>query len=109
MSYGYLRWFHSKAKVVLTPTKSVVNDLKRWNIKNTTIWPRGVDLENFHPHQKINKNKKPIFINVGRVAIEKNLEAFLNLNIECEKWVVGDGPDKKDLNKNILKLGFLVL
>ena len=106
LSYGYLRWFHSKAKTILTPTKSVVDDLKLWNIKNTTIWPRGVDLEIFKPPSKKIKNKKPILINVGRVAVEKNLEAYLNLNIDCEKWVVGDGPDKKRLEQKYPEVRF---
>ena len=106
LSYSYLRWFHNKAYKILTPTKSIMEELSDWGIKNTTEWPRGVDTSLFKPPKKKIKNSKPILINVGRVAVEKNLEEFLSLNINCDKWVVGDGPDKRKLEKKYPNVRF---
>ena len=106
ISYGYLKWFHSKAHKILVPTKSVIEDLKKWNINNTAIWPRGVDFKLFKPPLQKKKNDKPILINIGRVAIEKNLEAFLKLDLNCEKWIVGDGPDRHKLEKKYPNVKF---
>ena len=94
-TYAFLRWFHGPAKAVMAPTNAVVADLQKWRIGNPVIWPRGVDLDLFTPGDdaKTAADKKhPIFINVGRVAVEKNLEAFLDLDLPGEKWVVGGGP-----------------
>ena len=108
VGYSYLRWFHKKAHKVLTPTKNIIDELKVWGIYNTTIWSRGVDTSMFKP-LNLRKNipsKKPILINVGRVAVEKNLEAFLNLDIDCEKWIVGDGPDLSKLKRKYNNVKF---
>jgi len=94
-TYGFIRWFHGPGKAVMAPTNAVVDDLRTWRIGNPVIWPRGVDLDLFKPAEnaKTASNKKnPVFINVGRVAVEKNLEAFLDLDLPGEKWIVGGGP-----------------
>ncbi len=92
VTYSFLRWFHKPSKVLLAPTKTVLKDLSTRGIGNPKLWPRGVDLKHFTPSKKRKKNLKHIFIYVGRVAVEKNLCNFLDLELDGEKWVVGDGP-----------------
>jgi len=99
ITYAFLRWFHGRSELVMVPTAEVEKDLIKWKIGNPQIWARGVDLEIFKPQKGRRKNKKPILLNVGRVAVEKNLEEFLKIDLPCEKWVVGDGPALKTLQK----------
>ena len=99
ITYSFLRWFHSRSELVMVPTEEVKKDLIKYEIGNPKIWSRGVDLEIFKPKKGRRKNKKPILLNVGRVAVEKNLEAFLKIDLPYEKWVVGDGPALKELKK----------
>jgi diacylglycerol kinase/glycosyltransferase involved in cell wall biosynthesis len=99
-TYLFLRWFHNPSHVVMVPTKAVQKDLETWRVGKPVIWPRGVDLELFKPDGKDRPDKgseAPIFINVGRVSVEKNLEAFLDLDLPGEKWIVGGGPALKRL------------
>ena len=94
-TYAFIRWFHRPGKAVMAPTNAVVADLQTWRIGNPVIWPRGVDLDLFQPSEDAKTRadlKNPVFINVGRVAVEKNLEAFLDLDLPGEKWIVGGGP-----------------
>ena len=100
ISYAFLRWFHKKSERVMVPTPAVVDALKEWRIGNPVLWPRGVDLDLFSPGKPAFPSKKgPIYLSVGRVAVEKNLEAFLALDLKGEKWVVGDGPDLASLKQ----------
>ena len=93
--YAFMRWFHNPGHAVMAPTNAVLEDLETWRVGRPVIWPRGVDLDLFSPAPDAraapNPNH-PIFINVGRVAVEKNLDAFLSLDLPGEKWVVGGGP-----------------
>jgi glycosyltransferase involved in cell wall biosynthesis len=92
-TYAYLRWFHGPSKAILAPTPVVKKDLERWGFANVRVWSRGVDHEIFQPRQ-VNKlnTAPPIFLYVGRVAVEKNIEAFLELDLPGSKWVAGEGP-----------------
>jgi glycosyltransferase involved in cell wall biosynthesis len=92
VTYSFLRWFHKPSKALLAPTKTVFKDLSKRGIGKPKLWPRGVDLKHFTPDKQRKKNLKHIFIYVGRVAVEKNLCDFLDLELDGEKWVVGDGP-----------------
>lgn len=93
LTYIFLRWFHKYSHAILVPTRSVQEDLTRWGFKNVVIWSRGVDLDKFTPTPRYGKEgKRPIFLYVGRVAVEKNIEAFLKLDLPGSKWVAGDGP-----------------
>ena len=106
-TYAFLRWFHAPAAAVMAPTNSVVTDLENWNVGHPVLWPRGVDLELFSPQPPPPKEDAiPIYINVGRVAVEKNLEAFLNLDLDGEKWVVGGGPALKQLKAQYSNVRF---
>lgn len=98
LSYGFLKWFHSAAQTCLVPTESIVSVLKQRGFRNTRIWTRGVNRALFHPRSDVDLGlPKPVFICVGRVAPEKNLEAFLSLKLPGTKLIVGDGPDLKRL------------
>jgi glycosyltransferase involved in cell wall biosynthesis len=92
-TYAFLRWFHGPAHAVMAPTPAVKFDLEAYGFSNVVLWSRGVDLDVFrvqHSHRL--DSAHPIFLYVGRVAIEKNVEAFLQLDLPGSKWVVGDGP-----------------
>lgn len=92
-TYRYLRWFHGKAKAVMAPTLVVKSDLERYGFSNVVIWGRGVELDIFCPrNMRRLGTRPPIFLYVGRVAVEKNIEAFLDLDLPGSKWVVGEGP-----------------
>lgn len=107
VSYAFLRWFHKKSERVMVPTPTVVEALKDWCIGNPVLWPRGVDLDLFSPGKVSFPSKNsPVYLSVGRVAVEKNLEAFLSLDLKGEKWVVGDGPDLQSLKKKYPNVTF---
>jgi glycosyltransferase involved in cell wall biosynthesis len=97
--YGFLRWFHAPAKKVMVATPSVETDLLARGFKNTLVrWSRGVNQDFYYPRDKAFLSlPRPISMFVGRVAIEKNIEAFLSLDIPGTKIVVGDGPQLKEL------------
>jgi len=92
-TYAFLRWFHGSSRAVMAPTPVVVADLQKWRFGNVVLWTRGVDLDVFR-FRRANRLKThpPIFLYVGRVAVEKNVEAFVDLDLPGSKWVVGDGP-----------------
>lgn len=99
VSYAYLRWFHSHSKKVLVPTLSMKEILDEKNFKNVVVWHRGVDLETFKPYPKSLDSKRPIITYVGRVSVEKNIQAFIDLKTEGTKIIVGDGPICEQLQK----------
>jgi len=104
LSWGYniMKWLHKKSKAVLVTTDSMKRELEQYNFHNNmVVWTRGTDLELFHPNKgtRTEQNEPPILIYVGRVSVEKNLEAFLELSSEFTKIVVGDGPDRHFLEK----------
>lgn len=94
-TYGYLRWFHGAAARTMVPTPSLRDDLLARGFANLTLWSRGVDGARFRPGPKtwFTDLPGPHLLHVGRVAAEKNIEAFLELKLAGTKIVVGDGPD----------------
>ena len=106
ITYSFLRWFHNRSELVMVPTEEVKKDLIKHKIGKPKIWSRGVDLDIFKPKKGRRKNKNPILLNVGRVAVEKNLQEFLKIDLPYEKWVVGDGPAFKELKKKYPKVIF---
>ena len=94
-TYRFLRWFHGPAHAVMVPTQVVRRDLLANGFPSTQVvlWSRGVDLDLFKPGPAMPHDlARPVFLCVGRVAVEKNLEAFLRLDLPGSKWVAGDGP-----------------
>lgn len=99
-TYAYARHFHDSAAKVMVAAESLKKDLEEWGFKNLVLWPRGVDTELFTPDDPLDlPGKRPIFMYMGRIAAEKNLDAFLKLDLPGTKYVVGDGPDRKRLGK----------
>ncbi len=98
--YRLLRWFHDPAHAVLVPTRSLMRELEGWGMRSMQLWSRGVDSAHFRPQPGASLPfARPIWLNVGRVAVEKNLEAFLRLDLPGTKVVVGDGPHRAALEK----------
>jgi len=97
-SYAWLRWFHAPAQRTLVPTESQRRVLQQQRFNHVVIWTRGVDTQLFKPADKnFIMAARPISMFVGRVAVEKNIEAFLQLNLAGTLYVVGDGPDREKL------------
>lgn len=101
LTYAWLRRFHGAGSAVMVATQSLREELTARGFKNVRPWSRGVDLQAFHPEPKEAWDlPRPIFAYVGRVAVEKNLKAFLELDLPGSKLVVGDGPQRKALEKD---------
>jgi glycosyltransferase involved in cell wall biosynthesis len=98
VSYGYLRWFHRRSQRVMVATDSLSRELTDRGFSRLVRWSRGVDIERFRPGGKdFISDDRPISMFTGRIAIEKNLEAFLRLDLPGTKYVVGDGPQRAEL------------
>ncbi|KQP31810.1 alpha-mannosyltransferase [Methylobacterium sp. Leaf104] len=103
-SYAWLRRFHGAANGTMVSTASLERDLAARGFTNLMRWTRGVDTDLFRPRAEGTPEPadlaglpRPIFLSVGRLAVEKNLEAFLRLDLPGTKVVVGDGPDRARL------------
>ena len=108
LSYAYLRRFHAPAERILVPTFSMKQELDRRGFENVALWTRGVDHGLFRPRDGSTLDQpRPIFLYVGRLAVEKNLEAFLILDLPGSKVVVGDGPARGRLQAAYPQAHFL--
>ena len=97
-TYGMLRRFHNAACATLAPTPAIVADLKARGFHGARLWSRGVDFEVFDPAgEREAAIKRPVFLYVGRIAVEKQVDAFLELDLPGEKWVAGEGPARRVL------------
>lgn len=91
--YAYARLFHGQRAPVLVPSNALAGELARHGIQQTRIWGRGVDTELYRPREKTwLQYPRPLLLYVGRVVDEKNVEAFLALQVDGTKIVVGSGP-----------------
>ena len=107
-TYAVLRWFHGPAECVMVPTDAVKRDLESYGFRNVVTWSRGVDLDIFKPQRSERlRSEPPVFLYVGRVAVEKNIEAFLELDLPGSKWVVGVGPALKSIQERFPKVNYL--
>ena len=106
--YAALRRFHNAASVTMVATPSLTAELKARGFANIGMWTRGVDTELFRPDRAIELPfPRPIFVCVGRVAVEKNLEAFLSLDLPGTKMVIGTGPCEAELKRKFPDAKFL--
>ncbi len=89
-----LRRFHRPSRTVLVPTAAMQQELRALGIAHTRVWARGVDAQRFAPGRRdaLGALPRPIWLYAGRVAPEKNLPAFLALDLPGSKVVIGDGP-----------------
>jgi glycosyltransferase involved in cell wall biosynthesis len=101
--YGFVRTFHNRSGRVMVSLPSMRELLEGRGFQNLAYWLRAVDTELFYPSRRGANGgvfaglPRPIFANIGRVAVEKNLEAFLSLDLPGTKVIVGDGPDRAEL------------
>ncbi len=97
-SYAVLRWFHGAGQSCMVSTPGVEAELKARGFKNLVRWRRGVDTDLFKPRNKdFLSLPRPIAAYVGRVAVEKNVDAFLRIPWSGTKIVIGDGPERQRL------------
>ena len=107
-TYKAMHWFHSQASNVMVATQSIENELTAHGFKNIQRWSRGVDTELFKPRSKDFLDlPRPIMLYVGRVAIEKNIEAFLKVRTAGTKVIIGDGPQLDALKRKHPDAAFL--
>jgi glycosyltransferase involved in cell wall biosynthesis len=93
---------------VMAPTIVVKDDLEKFGLKNVVLWSRGVDLDIFKMQESKSLNSAhPIFLYVGRVAVEKNINAFLEIDLPGSKWVVGDGPAMASIKEKYPNINYL--
>lgn len=89
-----LRWFHRPAVRTMVPTRSIKKLLESRGFTDVVIWSRGVHTDVFNPDDPVEyRYPRPIWVYVGRVAVEKNIEEFLDLELDGTKIIIGDGPD----------------
>jgi len=98
VGYALLRHFHGAAAMTMVATASLRQELAGRGFRKLGFWTRGVDTELFTPDHPASLDlPRPVFMTMGRVAVEKNLEAFLSLDLPGTKVVVGDGPQRVQL------------
>jgi glycosyltransferase involved in cell wall biosynthesis len=108
LTYAWLRRFHARSSAILVATDAIRKLLEDRGFSNIVEWSRGVDTELFSPApQRFTDLRRPVFLFVGRVAVEKNLPAFLSLDLPGSKVVVGDGPDRKMLERRFPEAVFV--
>ena len=110
--YAYMRWFHKPSGRVMVATPTMRDELEKRGFRNLSPWTRGVDTDLFHPRRAgepdaLEGLARPIFLNVGRVAVEKNIEAFVELDLPGSKVVVGEGPALEELKAKYPAVHFL--
>lgn len=106
-TYALLRRFHNGGIGTFVSTQSVETELRARGFNRLMRWSRGVDHQLFHPRGSTIAQKDPQFLYVGRVAVEKNIEAFLALDLPGHKIIVGDGPARKALEARYPDAQFL--
>lgn len=108
LTWAWLRRFHAPATAVMAATPTLTQELAGRRFRNVKLWTRGVDAELFCPREGATLDlPRPIFLTVGRVAVEKNIDAFLALDLPGTKVVVGDGPARASLARQYPDAVFL--
>jgi glycosyltransferase involved in cell wall biosynthesis len=107
-TYAFLRRFHGSAANVMAPTSTVLRELRAHGLPNSAVWSRGVDVELFQPREALLPGlKAPVFLYVGRVSVEKNIQAFLELDLPGSKVVAGVGPALEKLRRRFPEVHFV--
>ena len=111
--FAALKTFHAPAAATMVSTPTLMDELKSDGFQNLRLWTRGVDVEHFAPgpsdaFERLGRMPaRPIFLYVGRLAVEKNVDAFLALDLPGSKVVIGDGPQRSDLQARYPAVHFL--
>jgi glycosyltransferase involved in cell wall biosynthesis len=96
----FLRWYHGPAIRTMVPTPAIKRLLEDRGFSGVVIWSRGVSTDVFRPDEPFRYElPRPVWVYVGRIAVEKNIEHFLGLELPGSKVVIGDGPDRSRLMK----------
>ena len=108
LSYAWLRRFHAPSATVMAPTPTMVAELTQRGFDKVRLWTRGVDHALFRPRADKGLDlRRPIFLSVGRIAVEKNLEALLEIDLPGSTVIVGDGPARASLERRYPNAHFL--
>jgi len=103
VSWGYsiLTDFHKDGETMMVATPGLMEELEGRGFSNMKLWARGVDLVQFQPGDRsfLDQYPRPIFLYVGRLAVEKSIEDFIAADLPGTKLIVGDGPQKEELEK----------
>jgi glycosyltransferase involved in cell wall biosynthesis len=104
-----MRWFHKPSGRLMVATPSMRDELVKQGFRNISPWTRGVDTDLFKPDlpKVYDDLPRPVWLSVGRVAVEKNIEAFLALDLPGSKVVVGDGPQREELTAKYPEAHFM--
>lgn len=108
--YRYARWFHNGGAGCMVATETLERDLAARGFRRLMRWSRGIDGALFHPREKSAMPfglPRPLFVTIGRVSVEKNLEAFLDCDLPGSKLVVGDGPARARLAARYPDVAFI--
>lgn len=98
--YRLLRWFHGGAAATMVSTTHMREQLRHHGFSNLVAWGRGVDTDLFSPQRRDSLDLPgPVWVYTGRLAVEKNLPAFLSLDLPGSKLVIGDGPARAALQQ----------
>lgn len=108
-SYGVMKRFHGPAIRTMVATRSMYDSLTEHGFSHLVYWSRGVDLQRFRPRDQdmYPDLPRPVMVHLGRVAVEKNIQAFLALDLPGSKVVIGDGPARKELQQRFPDAHFL--
>jgi glycosyltransferase involved in cell wall biosynthesis len=107
-TYAWLRRFHNAGAGIMVPTATIAAELASRGFLRLMHWSRGVDQKRFRPRARsILDFPRPIFLHAGRIAVEKNVEAFLRLDLPGTKVVAGDGPARRQLESAYPEARFL--
>lgn len=101
ITWRFMRWFHGGARATLAPTEQVTKELRAHGIARAQTWCRGVDTQQFRPiaSEVFAGLARPVHLYAGRVAREKNIDAFIDAPLPGSKVVVGDGPERARLER----------
>lgn len=108
LTYALLRRFHNAGSGVMVSTASIADDLNKRGFKRLMHWTRGVDHTQFSPAKACALDlPRPVFLYAGRLAPEKNVEAFLALDLPGSKLIIGDGPSRRSLQASYPQAHFV--
>lgn len=111
ISWGYavLKDFHKDGEALMVATPGLMDELKERGFENMKLWARGVDLKQFAPGDRslLDHLPRPVFLYVGRLAVEKSIEDFLKLQLPGSKVVVGEGPQRAELEERFKDAHFV--
>jgi len=99
--YGILKDFHKDGETMMVATPGLMEELQGRGFGNMKLWQRGVDMQQFQPGNRtlLDTHERPVFLYVGRLAVEKSIEDFLALDLPGTKIVVGEGPQRVELEE----------